>query len=87
MKHHSHTDIDRRLARAGGHIEAVRRMIAEERNCTEVLQQIKAVISALENARRIVATDHIQHCISDAIDKRQTKTAIEEVQLVLSNIW
>ena len=37
--------VQNRLARAAGHLEKVRRMIDEERDCSEVLIQLSAVIS------------------------------------------
>jgi len=87
MKHHSHPDVDRRLARVGGHIEGIRRMIAEEKGCCEILQQMKAVISALESARRIILLDHVRHCLGDAIEKKKTTSALEEIEQLLEQIW
>lgn len=82
--HESHPDIDRRLARISGHIEGIRRMIAEEKPCTQILQQMKAVISALESARRILLTDHVQHCLGHAIQTKSAKTAVDEIEQILA---
>ena len=55
-----------RLARAIGHLESVKRMVEDGRDCTDVLIQLAAVRSALNNTAKIILKDHIEHCISDA---------------------
>lgn len=56
-----------RLARAIGHLEKVRRMVEEDRDCAEVLVQLAAVRGALDNTGKVILQDHIQHCIVDAV--------------------
>ena len=66
---HDHTQtkaVVNRLARAIGHLESVKRMVEEGRDCTEVLVQLAAVRSALNNTAKIILKDHIEHCISGA---------------------
>lgn len=68
---HSHThtqtkSVINRLARAIGHLESVKRMVEDGRDCTEVLVQLAAVRSALNNTAKIILKDHIEHCISGA---------------------
>ena len=66
---HSHTQtkaVVNRLARAIGHLESVKRMVEEGRDCTDVLIQLAAVRSALNNTAKIILKDHIEHCISGA---------------------
>ena len=59
--------VQNRLARAAGHLEKVRRMIDEERDCSEVLIQLSAVISALQNTGKLILKDHMDHCMIDAL--------------------
>ena len=66
---HSHTQtkaVINRLARAIGHLEHVKRMVEEGKDCTEVLIQLAAVRSALNSTARIIIKDHIQHCVAGA---------------------
>lgn len=68
---HSHTDKKKvldRLSRAIGHLEAIRRMVEEDRDCSEVLVQIAAVRTAVNNVGRIILLDHINHCIVHAVE-------------------
>lgn len=65
---HSHTQtkaVLNRLSRAIGHLESVKRMVEDGRDCTEVLVQIAAVRSALSSTAKVILKDHLEHCISD----------------------
>ena len=57
-----------RLSRAIGHLESVRKMVENGRDCSEVLIQIAAVRSAINNIGKVILQDHIQHCIVDAVE-------------------
>jgi DNA-binding FrmR family transcriptional regulator len=67
-----------RLSRASGHLESVKRMIEDGKDCSEVLIQLSAVIAALNNAGKVILQDHIGHCIVDAIESGDD-TAIENL--------
>lgn len=67
-----------RLSRAIGHLESIRRMVEDGRDCTEVLIQLSAVKAALNNTGKVILQDHIEHCIVDAVSSGDTK-ALEEL--------
>ena len=56
-----------RLARAIGHLEKVKRMVEEGYDCSEVLIQLSAVRSALNNTGKIILKDHMEHCLVEAV--------------------
>jgi len=65
--HHDHKQtkaVVNRLARAIGHLESVKHMVEDGRDCTEVLVQLAAVRSALNSTAKIILKDHIEHCIA-----------------------
>ncbi len=65
---HTHTQtkaVINRLARAIGHLESVKSMVENGRDCTEVLIQLAAVRSALSSTAKVILKDHMEHCISD----------------------
>jgi len=83
---HEHTRaVSNRLARAIGHLEAVRAMVDEGRDCSEVLIQLAAVRSALASASRIILKDHLEHCIVDAIERRD-QSAMEELERAIDKL-
>ena len=55
-----------RLSRAIGHLQSVRRMVEDGRDCTDVLVQVAAVRSAIDNTGKVILQDHLKHCIIDA---------------------
>lgn len=84
MKHHHHEhkhrqDADRRLSRIAGHIEAIRRMIREERDCPELLVQIGAVRAAIEQVGLVVLKDHLSACLHS----KRSKTTLRDLSRAL----
>lgn len=78
--HHEHTQtkaVLNRLSRAIGHLESVRKMVESGRDCTEVLIQLSAVKSAINNTGKILLQDHIEHCIVDAVENNDEKALME----------
>jgi DNA-binding FrmR family transcriptional regulator len=65
-KHESTQAVINRLSRAIGHLESVKKMVQDGRDCSEVLIQIAAVKSAVNNIGKIILQDHIKHCVVDA---------------------
>lgn len=66
---HPHSkQVINRMARIVGHAEAIKRMIEEGKECDEILIQISAVKSALNNVGKIILDDHINHCIVEAVE-------------------
>lgn len=79
---HSHTHqntkaVINRLARAIGHLEKVKRMVEEGEDCSEVLIQLSAVRSAINNTGKIILQDHIEHCMVDAVESGDTEALRE----------
>ena len=67
--HHENTRaVLNRMSRAIGHMESIKAMIEDGRDCSEVLIQIAAVRSAINNIGKIILEDHIRHCVVDALE-------------------
>jgi len=72
---HQHTHqntkaVINRLSRAIGHLEAVKKMVEDGRDCSDVLIQLAAVKSAINNTGKVILKDHIQNCIVEAIEEK-----------------
>lgn len=79
--HHSHENtkaVLNRLSRAIGHLQSVKRMIEDGRDCSEVLVQIAAVRSAIDNTGKLILQDHLKHCIVEAAAEEDHQ-AIEDL--------
>ena len=64
MHHSDHPEIIKRLKRADGHLQKIIEMIEQGRPCPQVAQQLQAVESAIENAKKALIHDHISHCVN-----------------------
>ena len=67
-----------RLSRAIGHLESVKQMVLDGRDCSEVLVQLSAVRSALNKAGLLIMQNHIEHCLVDAV-QHDDMSAISEL--------
>ena len=81
---HSHTHKEtkavlNRMSKIIGHMESVKTMVENGRDCSEVLIQLAAVKSAIGGVSRVILKDHIDHCIVDAVRENDTE-AIEELK-------
>ena len=80
---HGHTHANtravvNRIARAIGHLEHVKKMVEEGRDCSEVLVQIAAVRAAINNVGKVILQDHIQHCLVEAVE-RDDEQALDDL--------
>lgn len=68
MEKHEHTKaVINRLSRAAGHLNAVKKMVEDGRDCSEVLVQLSAVRAEIANVSKVILKDHLDHCIVDAV--------------------
>lgn len=80
MTHTAHPDVLKRLKRAQGHLKSIVTMVEEGRGCLDIAQQLLAVEKAIENAKKILVHDHIDHCLEQTVrdGARSADEAIRE---------
>ena len=57
-----------RLRRIEGQARGLHRMIEEDTYCIDILTQISATTSALENVALALLEDHLNHCVAHAME-------------------
>lgn len=57
-----------RLSRAIGHLQSVKRMVETDEDCSNVLIQLAAVRSAINNTGKLILKNHINECIVEAVE-------------------
>lgn len=82
---HSHTHdpqetraIINRLKRSIGHLDKVRRMVEEGEDCADVLIQLSAVKSEINNTGKLILKQHMEHCIVEAV-RENDRESIEKM--------
>lgn len=64
---HDKEALVKRLHRIEGQVRGIERMVVEDRYCIDVLTQIAAVRTALEQVGAKLLEDHVTHCVADAV--------------------
>jgi uncharacterized protein len=84
MQDHSHSAIARRLKRANGHLETIIEMIEQGRPCAQIAQQLQAVESAIENAKKALIHDHISGSLERSLKVAGSKgrAALRDFRLI-----
>ena len=58
-------------------LESVKRMVEDDRDCSEILIQLSAVKSAINNCGNEILKEHISHCIVHAVEDGDDKAIVE----------
>jgi CsoR family transcriptional regulator, copper-sensing transcriptional repressor len=72
-----------RLAKANGHLMAVQKMVEGEKYCIDILNQLKAVQSALDRTAQIMLKEHLNTCVVEAIKADDSARVMEELWQLL----
>lgn len=63
MRTEARAEARRRLARIAGQVSGVQKMLEDGRTCAELLQQVNALRSAIEQMGVLVLAEHLETCI------------------------
>jgi DNA-binding FrmR family transcriptional regulator len=59
----------KRLKRIEGQIRGLQKMVDEDRYCPDIMIQLSAVQEALRTVGRSLMQNHLQHCVTHAVQK------------------
>ena len=65
--HENKKAVINRMSRIIGHMQSVKNMVENDRDCSEVLIQLSAINSAVQGVSRVVLKEHLSTCIVDAV--------------------
>ena len=84
---HSYTkdkrDLVTRLRRIEGQARGLQRLVDEEAYCLDVLQQVEALTAAADQVALLLLEDHIDGCLTHAIETGQGRKYVDEVMTVV----
>ena len=72
------TKVKMRLSKAIGHLNHVYKMV-DERRCIEVLNQLKAVQSALERTAEILLEEHLETVMHQSLGSPDSSSTVDEL--------
>ena len=77
MTHHKRPELVKRLARIEGHVKGIRKMMDEDKNYADIVQQISAVRAALDGVIEVMVQDLVEYYVSQTADNKGKNIAIE----------
>ena len=88
MKQHSHSPGGRnaqklRVRRIVGQLNAIERMLEEDRGCSEILMQLVSARKALKSLAESLIHSHLHHCVESAQSQVEGQRKLHDLLLVL----
>lgn len=73
----------RRIARVGGQVRGIARMIEREEYCIDILQQGAALRAAVDSLNLMILEEHVATCLRTAVERGEAEAYTEEVMDVV----
>ena len=78
--------LKKRLHRIEGQVRGIERMVDDDRYCIDILTQVGAVKTALESLALEILSDHVTHCVKDALSSGDERAAAEKSDELLAAV-
>ena len=75
-----HSKETKRLNRASGQIEGVKRMIDERNYCPDIIAQLRAVRSAVKAVEANILARHLESCVRQSMESNNEKDSQEKIE-------
>lgn len=69
-----------RLNRIIGQLNAVKRMIEENKYCPDILNQTSAARSAIKSLEATILESHLSHCVKDAFNSKNSREVNKKIE-------
>ena len=82
-QHPSHQEQMPHLNRVSGQVEGIKKMIEERRYCPEILNQLRAIRSAIKSIELRILDTHLSSCVNEAClsqDQNEQRKKIDEIR-------
>jgi CsoR family transcriptional regulator, copper-sensing transcriptional repressor len=78
--------LTKRLHRIEGQVRGIEKMIEDDRYCIDILTQIAATRTALEQVGAKLLEGHVTHCVVDALNSGDKQSASEKTTELLEAV-
>jgi DNA-binding FrmR family transcriptional regulator len=78
--------LTKRLHRIEGQVRGIERMVQDDRYCLDILTQVAAAKTALENVALEILDDHVKHCVAGAMATGDERVASEKAEELLAAV-
>ena len=84
MSHPDHADNSTSLRRIEGQERGVQQMTDDKRYCMDIVNQVKAIKSALSRVESKVLEKHLRSCVTQVLNKKEMEEKITELVKVFN---
>ena len=77
-------DVKKRLRRIEGQVRGVEKMVDDDRDCHEIIQQLAAIRAAVQQASLLVVRSYAAQCLFEPHPGENQQEVIEDLISVLS---
>ena len=86
MSHPDHSKNLSSLRRIEGQVRGVQKMIDDKRYCMDIVNQIKAMKSALSRVESKILEKHLRSCVTQILNKKEMEEKITELVKVFKQV-
>ena len=86
MSHPDHSDNLSSIRRIEGQVRGVQQMIDDKRYCIDIVNQMKAIQSALSRVESQILEKHLRSCVTQVLNKKEMEEKITELVKVFKQI-
>lgn len=79
-------ELQNRLSRIEGHVRGVKRMLTEHASCEDLLVQLSAVRSALNQATARLLENHMETCVAECVRAGQGEKALRHLKGAVTQV-
>ena len=87
MTHQHHCmdseNLHNRIKKIIGQLQAIDRMVDEDKPCEDVIAQINAVKSAVHSCGLVVLEGHLRHCVREGIENGDADETLDSFSLAI----
>ena len=84
--HPNHEDKIKRLNRIAGQLKGIIKVIENKKYCVDILQQTRAITAAIKSVEQLILKDHMNACVSSAMQSKNKKEQDKKIEEVLKLI-
>ncbi len=79
-------ELQARLSKIAGHVNGIKRMLMEHRECEDILLQVAAVRAAINQVAIKLLEGHMETCVSECVLKGEGVQALQKLKGALSKV-
>ena len=79
-------ELQNRLSRIEGHVRGIKKMLAEQRDCDDILTQVAGVKAGIQQVGIRLLEGHLDTCVSDAIARADGTEPVQRFKNSLSRV-